>query len=100
MSYCIVYSLHSIWLIDIHLTETFHESIVMGSRRPALVQAKGKKIPWDENLTVRRVLQHIGYDIPGIFVSVNGRKVRKDDWDRAAVPDGAVLEVHRIAAGG
>jgi len=72
----------------------------MGSRRCTLVLAKGKEIPWDENLTVRHVLQQIGYDIPGIFVAVNGRKVRKDDWDRTALPDGAVLEVHRIAAGG
>jgi thiamine biosynthesis protein ThiS len=65
-----------------------------------VVQARGKNIPWDESLTVRRILQQIGYDIPGIFVSVDGRKVRKDDWDSSPVPDGAVLEVHRIAAGG
>ena len=65
-----------------------------------MVQAKGKNIPWDEKLTVRRVLQQIGYDIPGIFVSVNGRKVRREEWDNSIIPDGATLEVHRIAAGG
>ena len=65
-----------------------------------MVQAKGKEIPWDEKLTVRKILQQIGYDIPGIIVSVNGRKVRKDQWDHAPIPDGAMLEVHRIAAGG
>jgi sulfur carrier protein ThiS len=72
----------------------------MKRRREKVVQAKGKSISWDETLTVRRILQIIGYDIPGIFVSVNGRKVRKVDWDSEPVPDGAVLDVHRIAAGG
>ncbi len=65
-----------------------------------MVRAKGQSIPWHEKLTVRRVLQEIGYDTPGIFVSVNGRKVRKDDWDSSPVPDEATLDVHRIAAGG
>ncbi len=72
----------------------------MELRRCILVQARGKNIPWDEKLTVRRVLQQIDYDIPGIFVSVNGRKVRREEWDSSPVPDGATLEVHRIAAGG
>ena len=72
----------------------------MGMRRCVLVRAKGQSIPWHDKLTVRQILQKIGYDIPGIFVSVNGRKVRKNDWDSSPVPDGATLEVHRIAAGG
>jgi thiamine biosynthesis protein ThiS len=82
------------------LTEPLHEIIVTRSRRCTLIQAKGQNIPWDEKLTVRQVLQKIGYDIPGIFVSVNGRKVRREEWDISPIPDGATLEVHRIAAGG
>jgi thiamine biosynthesis protein ThiS len=81
------------------LTEPPVISIVV-ERRFIVVRAKDQTIPWHEKLTVRQVLQQIGYDIPGIFVSVNGRKVKKDDWDSVPVPDGATLEVHRIAAGG
>jgi thiamine biosynthesis protein ThiS len=65
-----------------------------------LVRAKGKDIPWEETLTVRKVLQCIGYDIPGILVSVNGRRVRRHEWDNVPVPDGSSVDVHRIAGGG
>jgi len=65
-----------------------------------VVTARGRSIPWRKHLTLRKVLQEIGYDIPGIFVLVDGRKVRREDWDTFPVRDGAQVDVHRIAAGG
>jgi thiamine biosynthesis protein ThiS len=65
-----------------------------------LITARGKKIVWNENLTLREVLEEVGYDIPAVIVAVNKTVVRKRDWDTFLVPDGAQVEVHRMAAGG
>jgi len=65
-----------------------------------LVEARGKALTWHEGLTLKSVLQKIGFDIPGIFVLVDGRKVRREEWDTYLVPDNARVDVHRIAAGG
>jgi sulfur carrier protein ThiS len=65
-----------------------------------VIQARGKIIPWHEGLTLKNVLQKIGFDIPGIFVLLDGKKVRREEWDTCLVRDDATVDVHRIAAGG
>jgi thiamine biosynthesis protein ThiS len=65
-----------------------------------LITARGKKITWNANLTLRDVLKKIGYDIPAVIVAVNNEVVRKRDWDTFLVPNGARVDVHRMAAGG
>jgi thiamine biosynthesis protein ThiS len=73
---------------------------LLEKERTALITARGKEIVWHANMTLSSVLKEIGYLIPGIFVLVNDEKVRRDRWDTYRVPDGAKIDVHRIAAGG
>jgi sulfur carrier protein len=65
-----------------------------------MITAKGKKLDWHEGLTVREVLDTLGYNFPSVLVRVNGRIVKRKDWDNSIVPDEADVEVRPIVAGG
>ncbi len=65
-----------------------------------MITAKGKKLDWHEGLTVREVLDALGYNFPSVLVRVNGQIVRRKEWDNSIVPDEADVEVRPIVAGG
>jgi sulfur carrier protein len=65
-----------------------------------VITAKGKQLDWHEGLTVREVLDILGYNFPSVLVRVNGTIVRRKAWDSAVVPDEAQVEVRPIIAGG
>ena len=65
-----------------------------------MITAKGKKLDWHEGLTVREVLDTLGYNFPSVLVRVNGRIIRRKGWDDSLVPDEADVEVRPIVAGG
>lgn len=65
-----------------------------------MVVAKGKSIPWHAGLTVREVLRILDYEYVPVLVRVNDAMVKRKDWDSCIVPDGAVVEVQPIVAGG
>jgi thiamine biosynthesis protein ThiS len=65
-----------------------------------VVTAKGKKIQWHQKLTVQEILNTLGYTFPLILVRVDDRVVKRAEWDSFLVPDGAVVEVQPIVAGG
>ena len=65
-----------------------------------MITAKGKKLDWHEGLTIREVLDTLGYNFPSVLVRVNGTIVRRKEWDSSAVPDEADVEVRPIVAGG
>jgi sulfur carrier protein len=65
-----------------------------------MITAKGKQFQWHEGLTVREVLDTLGYNFPSVLVRVNGEIVRRREWEKALVPDEADVEVQPIVAGG
>jgi sulfur carrier protein len=65
-----------------------------------MITAKGKKLDWHEGLTIREVLDTLGYNFPSVLVRVNGTIYRRKEWDSSTVPDGADIEVRPIVAGG
>ena len=65
-----------------------------------MITAKGKRLEWHEGLTVREVLDTLGYNFPSVLVRVNGAIVRRKSWDSTVVPDEAEVEVRPIVAGG
>ena len=65
-----------------------------------MITAKGKRLEWHEELTVREVLDTLGYNFPSVLVRVNGEVVRRKSWDATVVPDEADVEVRPIVAGG
>lgn len=65
-----------------------------------MVEINGRKVPWEEGLTVDKLLNRVDYSYPMIIVRVNGTLVAKEEWPCHHVPDGAVVDAHHLIAGG
>ena len=51
-------------------------------------------------MSVARVMEVMKYTSHLVFVKVNGKAVRKEDWETTPVPDGAVVEAIHLVGGG
>ena len=58
------------------------------------------KLPWHAGMTVREVLDAMGYDYVLITVAVNGEVVEQDDYESRTIPDDAEVTVFHLAHGG
>jgi len=58
------------------------------------------KIEWHKGITVRDVLNAMGYDFPVIAISVNNEYISPDDFDSFTVPDSADFKAIHIMHGG
>lgn len=65
-----------------------------------MITAKGQPMEWQQGLTVQDVLCRLGYALQATAVRLNGRSVPRQDWPTTSVPDGAVLDVQAMMAGG
>lgn len=65
-----------------------------------MITARGKPMEWREGLTVEQVLRQLGYALPAALVQLNGGSVQRHEWGATLVPDGAVLDVQVLMAGG
>lgn len=57
-------------------------------------------VPWEENMTIDRILQVMRYSFRMLVVKVDGRLVKKNDYASTVVPEGAVVEVIHLISGG
>jgi thiamine biosynthesis protein ThiS len=58
------------------------------------------RLEWRAGMTVRDVLDAMGYSYVLITVTVNGWLVPEEDYDVHPVPDGAEITVFHLAHGG
>jgi thiamine biosynthesis protein ThiS len=58
------------------------------------------RIEWRAGMTVKDVLDLLGYDYALMTVTVNDTLVPEEDYDHYAVPDGAEVTVFHLAHGG
>ncbi len=65
-----------------------------------MIEVNGNQIPWEEGMTIRRVLEKCDYTYPMIAVRVNGEPVKKDEYDTYQVEDGDEVQVIHIMGGG
>ena len=65
-----------------------------------MINVKGKQLEWHRGLTVRDILNTLGYKYPSVLVRVNGTLIRRKEWDGTVVPDEAEVVVLPIVAGG
>ena len=57
-------------------------------------------IEWEKGMTVKDVLNAMGYDYALITVTVNNMLVPHEDYDTYPVPDNAEVGVFHLAHGG
>jgi thiamine biosynthesis protein ThiS len=65
-----------------------------------MVQVNGEPLDWQEGLTVRGVLRARKYIFPLLVVTLDGRLIRREDYDSTPVPDGATVSVVHLMSGG
>jgi thiamine biosynthesis protein ThiS len=58
------------------------------------------KVEWKEGMTVRTLLDEMGYSYTLITVTVNDRLIPEDDFDHFIIEDGADVGVFHLAHGG
>jgi len=58
------------------------------------------RLEWREGMTVRELLDQLGYTYVLITVTVNGALVAEEDYGSHLVPDGAEVTVFHLAHGG
>jgi len=59
-----------------------------------------QSVPWEENMTIDRILQVMRYSFRMLVVKVDGRLIKKEQYAATAVPEGAVVEVIHLISGG
>jgi thiamine biosynthesis protein ThiS len=57
-------------------------------------------VPWQEGMTVARLLEACRYTSPKIAVFVDGEHVERASYDAYAVDDGAKVQVLHLIGGG
>ena len=66
----------------------------------ARITVNGHQIPWQEGMTVRAVLHAMNYSFRMLVIKVDGKLVKKEDWDSTTVPKGAEVRVYHLISGG
>ena len=64
------------------------------------ITVNGDSHPWQEGLTVERILQEKKYSFPLKTVFINGKRIPKDDWQDTSVADGDEVNVLHMMSGG
>lgn len=59
-----------------------------------------EKIDWFEGITVKDVLDKMGYNYSLITVSVNDKFIAEEDYETYTIEDGAMISVFHLAHGG
>ncbi len=65
-----------------------------------LITVNGRQVPWEEGMTVRRVLEVMNYTFRLLVIKIDGQLVKKEDWDSAPVQAGADVQVIHLISGG
>ena len=58
------------------------------------------RLEWHPGLTVADVLRRMNWDFALIVASVDGRHVPREEYESAAVPDGAEVRLIHVMHGG
>jgi len=58
------------------------------------------KIEWEEDLTVDKILKKMNYSFKMIVVKVNGKIVKKKDFEKTKIPPNADVRTIHLVSGG
>ena len=64
------------------------------------ITVNSNKIKWEEDLNIRKILKIMNYTFKMIIVKVNGRLVKKDEYDTFFVDENSDVKVIHLISGG
>ncbi len=59
-----------------------------------------QEIDWEENMTITRILEVMNYTFKMLVVKVDGKLIKKQDYDRFVVSAHADVKVIHLISGG
>lgn len=65
-----------------------------------MIKVNGKDFDWEEQLTVKALLQKKGFTYSRIIVMINGELVTKEDYANKQIMDEDDVQVIHLMAGG
>lgn len=65
-----------------------------------MILVNGERIDWREGMTIQDVLDACNYVFPLLVVKVNGKLVKKPQYDSHIVHDGDEIKVLHMISGG
>ena len=65
-----------------------------------MIKLNGKDYPWEEGLTVEKLLEKKGYTFPMIIVRINDKVIEREDYATTIINDGDNVEALHIFGGG
>jgi thiamine biosynthesis protein ThiS len=65
-----------------------------------IITVNNNELEWQEELTITDILQKMNYTFKMLVVKVNGELVKKQDYDKFIVPEGADVKIIHLISGG
>lgn len=65
-----------------------------------MITVNNRPVVWEEGMTVTRLLEKMNYTFRLLVVKINGRLVKRKDYDRTEIPSSADVKVLHLVAGG
>lgn len=65
-----------------------------------MIKVNGVDFPWEEGLTVQKMLEKKGYTFPAIVVLIDGLSIPENEYVSTIIPDGADVKAIHLIAGG
>ena len=65
-----------------------------------VIKLNNRDFPWEESLTIEKIMQIKKFTFPKIIVKVNGKHIEKEEYATTIVNDGDNVEMIHLLAGG
>ncbi|MCF6460776.1 sulfur carrier protein ThiS [Clostridium sp. Cult3] len=65
-----------------------------------MITVNGKKVPYEEGLTVEKLLEKKGYVYPRIIVRINDKIIEEEDYSNTIINSGDQVQCLHLMAGG
>lgn len=65
-----------------------------------MITVNGKEFPWEEGMTVTRLLELKKYAYPRVTVKINGEFIRDENFQTTVIHDGDDVKCIHLMAGG
>lgn len=64
------------------------------------ILVNSEPFPWDEGLTVSRVIELKRYTFKLLVTKIDDRVIPKSEWPSTTIPEGAVVQIIHLMSGG
>ena len=64
-----------------------------------IIKLNNRDFPWQEGLTIEKIIEIKNFTFPKIIVKVNGEHIEKEDYATTVINDGDNVQIIHLLAG-